>query len=167
MSISRSVKIFVISTKSPVRLFPNILISAKYSPLLPSSAPCCHSASIRRTFSISERLIILIQSVRWIDTPRPLVTNPTISSPGTGLQHFEKRTARSWIPLTTIPLFDFPAAITGTLFPSDAMLSRIVVSVTSFFNFLLRSSSILLMTCPSLRAPCPIDARTESQSRYA
>ena len=25
-----------------------------------------------------------------METPRPLVTNPTISSPGTGLQHFEK-----------------------------------------------------------------------------
>ena len=33
----------------------------------------------------------------------PLVMNPTISSPGTGEQHLEKRTATSSTPLTTIP----------------------------------------------------------------
>ena len=50
---------------------------------------------IDQTLSISDRLIMLIQSVLWMETPRPLVTNPTISSPGTGLQHFEKCTATS------------------------------------------------------------------------
>ena len=45
---------------------------------------------IRRSFSISDKLMILTQSVLWMDTPRPLVTKPTISSPGTGLQHLEK-----------------------------------------------------------------------------
>ena len=45
-----------------------------------------------------------------MDTPLPLVTKPMISSPGTGLQHFEKRTDTSSIPATTIPLLDFIAA---------------------------------------------------------
>ena len=47
-------------------------------------------------YSINLKICLLYTS--------PLVTNPTISSPGIGLQHLEKRTATSWIPFTTMPL---------------------------------------------------------------
>ena len=38
---------------------------------------------------------VIIAVIQWVEMPRPLVTKPTISSPGTGLQHFEKCTATS------------------------------------------------------------------------
>ena len=130
-----------------------------------SSSTPCHSASIRRLLSISGRFKTLIQSVLWIVIPRPLVTKPTISSPGTGLQHLENRTARSWIPFTIMPLFDLlPLIGTTAGLLLSPMASRIVASVTSRFSFFVRSSIILLMTCPSFNPPCPTDARTESQS---
>ncbi len=67
---------------------------------------------------------------------------------------------------------DYDAALavrllTGSLLLMSSISFKIVVSVTSFFIFFARSSSILLMTCPSLRPPWPIDASTESQSRNA
>ena len=62
---------------------------------------------MRRACSSSGRLIILIQSVRCIVTPLPRVTNPTISSPGIGLQHFAKPHAPSSIPCTVMPALDF------------------------------------------------------------
>ncbi len=123
------------STNTPVRLLAYILISALNTLLssLPSST--FHSASINLTLSSSDRLITLIQSVRCMDTPLPLVTKPTISSPGTGLQHLEKRTATSSIPSTTIPLLDFlePALV---LRYSD-ILPRTSSSVISVLFFLL------------------------------
>ena len=137
----------------------------EYRSLFSALSARCHSASISRTRSLSKRLIILMQSVRWMDTPLPLVTKPTISSPGTGLQHLEKRTATSWMPLTTIPLLDFFAA--GTLLVISSRPFRMFASVTSRLSFLFRASSILLMTWPSLRPPWPMEARTESQSLKA
>ena len=97
-----------------------------------------------------------------MDTPLPLVTKPTISSPGTGLQHFEKRTATSWIPSTTNPLLDF---FLGVLSLISAMVSRTLSSVISYLFFILYSSSSLLTIWPSYRPPCPTAASTESQSR--
>ena len=44
------------------------------------------------------------QSARCTDTPRPRVTNPRMSSPGTGLQQRERRTSTSSMPFTTTPL---------------------------------------------------------------
>ena len=61
--------------------------------------PGRHSTSILRSASPSSARM-LGQSARWTETPRPRVMYPTISSPGTGLQHLEKRTSKSSIPLT-------------------------------------------------------------------
>ena len=55
----------------------------------------------------------------------------------------------------------------GSLLLMSSISFKIVVSVTSFFIFLARSSTILLMTWPSFSPPCPIDASTDSQSRNA
>ena len=60
-----------------------------------------------------------------MEIPRPLVTNPTISSPGTGEQHLENRTDKSAIPLTTIPLLDLmEAGFEMDTAPASAMLAR-------------------------------------------
>ena len=45
----------------------------------------------------------LAQSARWTDTPRPRVTKPMISSPGTGVQQRESRTITSSRPSTCTP----------------------------------------------------------------
>ena len=45
----------------------------------------------------------LAQSVRCTDTPRPRVTKPMISSPGTGVQHRDRRTITSSSPSTCTP----------------------------------------------------------------
>ena len=108
MSICRSVNTLEISTNIPIRLFAKIWISVEYRSLLPAALwlPATpHRSDVPA--HTQARLMILIQSVRWMDTPRPLVTKPTISSPGTGLQHLENRTATSWIPFTMMPLLDF------------------------------------------------------------
>ena len=63
----------------------------------------CHDRSgllvdITKVFTEAEINISGIHSKtskQGIDTPRPRVTNPTISSPGTGLQHLLKCTATS------------------------------------------------------------------------
>ena len=119
MSISRSVKTFEISTNRPTLLRAVIRISVRYLTSSPAAADC-HSAGIRRIRSSSGRLMMFTQSVLWIVMPRPLVTKPTISSPGTGAQHMEKRTARSWTPRTTIPFPDFRTDISGVVFPAAA-----------------------------------------------
>ena len=49
------------------------------------------------------------QSARCTDTPRPRVTNPRMSSPGTGLQQRDRRTSTSSTPFTTTP-FDVCAS---------------------------------------------------------
>ena len=68
-----------------------------------------------------EVFMILMQSVRCMEMPLPRVTKPMISSPGTGLQHFEKRTERSWMPFTVIP--DFLRVCAGLF--SDLFFSEI------------------------------------------
>ena len=67
-----------------------------------------------------------------METPRPLVTNPTISSPGTGLQHLEKCTATSVSPFTIIPLFFFPGR-----HPVTYRVSTVGVLLTGLEDFLL------------------------------
>src|SRR5258708_6382039 len=51
----------------------------------------------------SRRLTALAQSVRCTETPRPRVTKPMISSPGTGVQQRDKRTMTSSSPPTCTP----------------------------------------------------------------
>ena len=60
-----------------------------------------HSTSIRRLTSRS--LMTVGHDRRWTVTPLPRVMNPTIGSPGIGLQHLAKRTRRSPTPLTRTP----------------------------------------------------------------
>ena len=71
------------------------------------------------------------QSVRWMVIPLPLVTKPTISSPGTGEQHFENRTDRSAMPLTTIPLL-FLALMVNGFAAASAMVASTSSLVISF-----------------------------------
>ena len=59
---------------------------------------------------------MLMQSVRWMETPRPRVTKPTISSPGTGLQHFESFTKQFSIPSTTMPPTELQPIRSGITF---------------------------------------------------
>ena len=67
--------------------------------------PDCSGAQltsiIRSGCSSSEPM--LAQSERWTDTPRPTVTNPMMSSPGTEEQHLAMRTSMSSRPSTTMP----------------------------------------------------------------
>ena len=104
----------------------------------------------------------LTQSVRWMDIPRPLVTKPTISSPGTGEQHLENLTDTSSIPLTIIPFLLPLESLALPVLP--CALSSTSLSVTSSRCFFSYSSRSLFTTCPSLRPPCPTAARMESQS---
>ena len=61
-----------------------------------------HSTSINRSGS-SRSDFTFVQSARCTDTPLPRVTNPTISSPGTGVQHFASLTRMSGAPRTSTP----------------------------------------------------------------
>ena len=99
-----------------------------------------------------------------MEIPLPLVTKPTISSPGTGLQHFEKRTATSWMPLTTIPPLFFLDVSLLALASFWTISSSTCVSVISAFLRFSYSSDSLLITCPSFNPPCPTDASMDSQS---
>ena len=140
-SMLASVNILDISTISPVLLPAKILISVLY--LSADESTCSHSASMRRSLSFSGKLRTFTQSVRCIVTPLPLVTNPTISSPGTGLQHFENLTATSCMPLTTIPPRVF--LYLSLFFASCCtMPSNTSLSVTSaFLRFSFSSTSLL------------------------
>ena len=51
-----------------------------------STSPVSHSTSRMRSPLDETSSRAFGQSARWTDTPRPRVTNPTMSSPGTGLQ---------------------------------------------------------------------------------
>ncbi len=55
----------------------------------------------------------LAQSARCTDTPRPRVTKPMISSPGTGVQHRDSRTMTSSRPSTCTPAA--PVRVAGPL----------------------------------------------------
>ena len=80
--------------------------------------------------------MMLMQSVRWIVMPLPRVTNPTISSPGIGLQHLEKRTATSWIPRTMMPPL---CSFSGPDAPSPlAVLQHILIGHVELFVLLVQ-----------------------------
>ena len=53
---------------------------------------------------LADEAAALAQSARWTDTPRPRVTKPMISSPGTGVQHRDSRTITSSSPSTCTPV---------------------------------------------------------------
>src|SRR5215467_707005 len=57
----------------------------------------------RRSGCDSSRWARLTQSLRCTETPLPRVTNPVISSPGTGVQHFDSLAHTSAEPSTTTP----------------------------------------------------------------
>ena len=151
-----------ISTIRPFLLPANMLISALYFSSLFSV--CSHSASMSLARSLAGKFSMLIQSVLWIEIPLPLVTKPTISSPGTGLQHLENLTATSWIPLTTIPPLPFLLSFSFSLLSLAAICSSACLSVISDFFVFKYSSLSLLTICPSFKAPCPTAAIIESQS---
>ena len=69
---------------------------ARKTPSLPRS----HSTSISRSWERRESAAALEQSARCTETPRPWVTNPTIWSPGTGVQHRARWTMTSSSPST-------------------------------------------------------------------
>ena len=62
-----------------------------------------HSTSMRRSACCANSVTALVQSPRCTETPAPRVTNPTISSPGTGVQQRASLTQMSEAPLTTTP----------------------------------------------------------------
>ena len=62
-----------------------------------------HSTSMSRS-ACPTSPAAFAQSVRCTDTPRPRVTNPMISSPGTGVQHRDSRTMTSSRPSTCTPV---------------------------------------------------------------
>src|SRR5262249_19558706 len=52
---------------------------------------------------VSFRCARFTQSARCTETPCPWVTNPLIWSPGTGVQHRDRRTHTSGAPVTSTP----------------------------------------------------------------
>ena len=67
------------------------------------SASPSQSTSMSRSLWPVDSDTAFAQSARCTDTPRPRVTNPMISSPGTGVQHRESRTMTSSRPSTWTP----------------------------------------------------------------
>ena len=63
-----------------------------------------HSTSISRSPLPPASDTALAQSARCTDTPRPRVTKPMISSPGTGVQQRDSRTITSSRPSTCTPI---------------------------------------------------------------
>ena len=57
----------------------------------------------------------------WTVTPLPRVMKPTMSSPGTGLQHLPNRTMTSSIPLIWMALADLPVNCSITLASRDLL----------------------------------------------
>ena len=88
---------WVMSLSNPVRSKASTRIAIGYVSVGVDS----HSTSISRLTSRS--LMTVGHDRRWTVTPLPRVMNPTIGSPGIGLQHLAKRTSRSPTPLTRTP----------------------------------------------------------------
>ena len=65
--------------------------------------PESHSTSRIRS-GWDRRAAMFAQSARCTETPSPRVTKPTISSPGTGVQHLANLVHTSETPLTTTPV---------------------------------------------------------------
>src|SRR5262249_53637141 len=90
----------------------------------------------------------LTQSVRCTETPLPLVTNPVILSPGTGVQHFDSRAQTSAAPSTVTP--ESPGATCGlglVKTVASAMSSCAPASPPAALTSLLTTDCAL--TCPS------------------
>ena len=66
--------------------------------------PVCWTPHSTSTMRSAPRAPMLVQSARCTETPRPTVTKPTMSSPGTGAQQRASRTHMSSRPSTMIPL---------------------------------------------------------------
>ena len=91
----------IISASKPFLSFPYISISTLYFVFSASN----QYTSILR-FSSKNKFFTFTQSLRCTDTPLPFVIYPTISSPGTGLQHLDSFTKQLSIPFTIIPFLD-------------------------------------------------------------
>ncbi len=79
----------------------------------------------------------LLHSRLWMDTPKPLVMKPMISSPGNGLQHFASLVKQFSIPSTKMPLPLYLARDSLVIgFPESAC------SLTASFSFRLAYSSL-------------------------
>ena len=74
------------------------------------------------------------QSRRCTDTPRPRVTKPMMSSPGTGLQQRDRRTSAPSTPSTTTPLELFVSCFFG-LFTSVSMGGSLPVVMAAVPRF--------------------------------
>ena len=80
--------------------------SSAFTSMAATKVPWCdwsQSTSMSRSPCPSASDTALAQSARWTETPRPRVTKPRISSPGTGVQHRDSRTIRSSSPSTWTP----------------------------------------------------------------
>ena len=71
-----------------------------------------HSTSMMRS-GCRFKSSALGQSARCTDTPRPRVTKPKMSSPGTGLQQRDRRTSTSSTPFTTMPWDEWVSCFFG------------------------------------------------------
>ena len=97
--------------------------------------------------------------MRWTDTPRPRVTNPTISSGGTGEQHREIRIMMSSRPSTCTPADTAARRFEPTrLLTVVGSLGRPFSGASSpRISRAKRSATVRAATCPS-----PIAAKSRS-----
>ena len=112
------------------------------------------------------------QSARCTDTPRPRVTNPRISSPGTGLQQRDRRTSTSSTPLTTTPLDvwascffgAFTLVSMGGILPVDMLPATRSSAPSASLPLSTRILSRRLPTCWALSLPVPMCTSMSSAS---
>ncbi len=96
---ARSEMARVMSDSRPVRSSASTWMATRNS----ESSVGDQRTSTSRSGSESSRWRRLMQSERWTDTPWPRVTNPVISSPGTGVQQRDSLAHTSASPSTTTP----------------------------------------------------------------
>ena len=89
----------VTSESSPVRSSASVWMATRNSE--PSRGDQCTLTT--RSGWDSSRWRRLTQSERCTDTPLPRVTKPVMESPGTGVQHLDRRAHTSAEPSTTTP----------------------------------------------------------------
>ena len=89
----------VTSDSSPVRSRASTWIATRNS----ESSVGDQRTATSRSGSESSRCRRLVQSARCTETPWPRVTNPVISSPGTGVQQRDSLAQTSAAPSTTTP----------------------------------------------------------------
>ena len=142
------------SPNKPCLSFAKISISTVYVAF--SSSAQATSIILFSSFSNS---LTFTQSFLCIDTPLPFVIYPTISSPGSGLQHFDSLTKQLSIPFTTIPKLDV-FALFVLLFASSSIFSSIVSSSLCSFLY---SISILAITLVAEIVPNPVAAYISSR----